>query len=191
MADRCTSLSNSDPKHWWPAQLHCTLESLLLQQAVSVDGKSRNSMEKLFTKSVNFQDMRHTQVITWSRNCCPLLNKTKPQSDKYWAIEMISTRCYRPGGEHALSCMEKTAGREGENKFIEQACMPGIFKLSKFIIWSNNIAFSHLLNSHTIRSCSSSLFELFWIQITLRVTNWLSCSYGLWLHRTFIHRYIM
>lgn len=64
---------------------------------------------------------------------------SSPQQDKtperqVLGHRMISTRCYRPGGEHALSCMEKTAGREGENKFIEQACMPGIFKLNKFII---------------------------------------------------------
>lgn len=87
-------------------------------------------MEKLFTKSVNFQDMRHTQVQKLLSS--PPQDKTPER--QVLGHRMISTRCYRPGGEHALSCMEKIAGREGENKFIEQACMPGIFKLNKFII---------------------------------------------------------
>lgn len=73
-----------------------------------MDGNSRDSVEKLFTNSVNFQDMRHTG----DNRVQKLLSS--PQQDKTperqaLGHRMISTRCYRPGEEHALSCMEKTA----------------------------------------------------------------------------------
>lgn len=77
-----------------------------------MDGGKAGTVWKLFTNSVNFQDMRRTQVITWSRNCCP------SQQDKTLELEelghrMVSARRYRPGEEHALSCMETTAGGGG------------------------------------------------------------------------------
>lgn len=74
-----------------------------------MDGKSRDSVEKLFTNYNDFQDMRHTGDSRVQK----LLSS--PQQDKtperqVLGHRMISTRRYRPGEEHALSCMEKTAG---------------------------------------------------------------------------------
>lgn len=81
--------------------------------------EKQNSMEKLFTNSVHFQDLRHTQVRTRSRVRCPLLSSPLDKTPERQVLghRMISTRSHRPGEEHALSWMERTAGGEGNRNY--------------------------------------------------------------------------